>query len=228
MRKLFCFCLLLGWLLSLAASIVAADGHDPLDDMTFFGESTTAHLALRGGIPGERVWANASGTMKLDSGILSKSVTDPRTGQARTVVEMAATYQPHCLVLSFGLNGILHFSKSTGTYLHNYRCLIDAVREVSPDTQILVQAVYPVADATHQTAWRFSESPAEVNRKISMLNECLAVFCADDVSLTYCDTAAVLTDDRGFLRADYTTDGIHLTQAAYLAVKDALRKSAQT
>lgn len=228
MKKLFCLCLLFGWLLSLAAPTVAADVRDPIDRMTFFGESTTAHLALRGGIPSERVWANASGTMKLDSGILSKSVTDPRTGQARTVIEMAATYQPQCLVLSFGLNGILHFSKSTGVYLHDYRRLINAVHEASPNTQILLQSVYPVAAAAYQTDWHFSESPEEINRKICALNECLAVFCADDIALTYCDTAAVLTDDCGFLRADYTTDGIHLTQAAYLAVKDALRKIAPT
>lgn len=211
-------------LLSLPVS-VRAEADDPVSRMTFFGESTTAHLALRGGIPPAHVLSNASGTMKLDSGILSRTLTDPVTHTSATVSETIAEKQPEMLVLSFGLNGIMTFSEHPEIYLRNYRKLIDAVQKASPGTRILIQSVYPVADLAHQSDWRFSDSPAGINRRLTELNRQLREFCDADPSLSYLNTAAGLYDTEGFLRADYTTDGIHLTEAAYREVLRILRES---
>lgn len=223
MKKRFCLVLILMFLFSVMPR-THADAPDPISRMTFFGESTTAHLALRGGIDPLRVWSNASGTMKLDSGILSRTLTDHATGQARTVTELADAYRPELLVLSFGLNGVMRFSENPEGYLHNYRRLIDAVRSVSPDTRIVIQSICPVADAAHQTDWHFSVPPAEINRRLSLLNARLRGFCGEDPALTYVDTASALTDSAGFLRAELTTDGIHLSVAAYRLLLAALRQ----
>lgn len=225
MKKLYCTILLLGLLLSAGAFPLAADSDNPLSHMTFFGESTTSHLALRGGIDPIRVWSNASGTMRLDSGILSRTVTDHATGKNATPAEMAAAYRPEILVLSFGLNGILSTSERPEPFFRSYRKLIDAIRAASPETRIVIQSVAPVADAAHQCDWKFSVPPAEINRRLSELNSRLRDFCSSAPDLTFADTAAVLTDTAGFLRADFTTDGIHLTVSAYAALLDALRQA---
>lgn len=223
MKKLLCPILLLGILMSLCASPVAALPDDPIDRMTFFGESTTSHLALRGGIDPLRVWSSPSCTMKLDSGILSRTVTDHATGKPATPAEMARAYQPEILILSFGLNGILSFSERPEAFLRNYRKLIDAVHAASPKTQIILQAVSPVADEAHQTDWKFSVPPQEINRRLSLLNGEICTFCKSDPDLTFANTALALTDPAGFLRADLTTDGIHLTAAAYAIILSVLR-----
>ena len=223
MKKSFCLLLVLPLLLC-GVFRIRADDTDPISRMTFFGESTTAHLALRGGIDPARVWSNASGTMKLDSGILSRTLTDHATGQPDTVTGLAKTYRPDILVLSFGLNGVMNFSEHPDGYLRNYRKLIDAIRAVSPDTRMVIQSVCPVSDSDHQTDWRFSVPPDEINRRLSLLNDRLRAFCNQDPALTYVDTASPLTDSAGFLRADLTTDGIHLTAAAYRLLLSALRQ----
>ena len=225
MKKLISVSLLFGFLFSLMSVPLRAESDDPIRHMTFFGESTTAHLALRGGIDPIRVWSNASGTMRLDSGILSRTVTDRATGQAATVSEMAAAYRPEILVLSFGLNGILSTSERPEPFLRNYRKLTDAVRAVSPETRIVIQSALPVADAAHQNDWKFSVPPAEINCRLTELNSRLRDFCVSDPTLTYVDTATALTDSAGFLRAEFTTDGIHLTASAYAALLGALRQA---
>lgn len=212
-------------LLLLCGSVPAvADAADPVSRMFFFGESTTSHLALRGGIDPSHVWANPSGTMKLDSGILSRPLVDHATGRVCTVSELAAAYRPEFLVLSFGLNGVMVYSEKPDLFLRNYRRLIDAVRAVSPETRIIIQSVCPVACASCQSDWHFSVSPEEINRRLASLNACLLSFCRADPSLLYIDTASALTDASGFLRSDLTTDGIHLNASAYRLLLDELRK----
>lgn len=223
MKKLLYLILSFGILISLCAVPVSAVTGDPVDRMTFFGESTTSHLALRGGIDPLRVWSSPSCTMKLDSGILSRTVTDHATGKAATPAEMAKAYQPEILVLSFGLNGILSFSERPEVFLRNYRKLIDAVRAVSPKTRIVLQSVSPVAESAHQSDWKFSVPPEEINRRLSRLNGEIRTFCASDPDLTFADTAPALTNASGFLRPDLTTDGIHLTAAAYEIILSVLR-----
>ena len=223
MKQILCLLLCLTHLCGFLP--VSAERADPVAGMTFFGESTTAHLALRGGIDPARVWTNAAGTVRLDSGILSRTLKDPADGSPCTVRELAAKYRPQMLVLSFGLNGIMGSSAHPDTYLGNYRRLIDALREASPDTRFIIQSACPVADAGHQADWKFSVPPEEINRRLTALNNRLREFCRDTPELTFADTASCLTDGNGYLRGDLTTDGIHLTGAAYALILDALRQS---
>ena len=190
-------------------------GEEYLDRMVFLGESTTTHLRSRGGVRPEQVWANASGTMKLDSSTLSRPIQDAVTGKSMTITEAAESCRPDYLVLSFGLNGITGFVQNRESYLGNYRTLIERIQSVSPATRIIVQSVYPVGDASCQTDWKFSVPPETVNAYAETLNGWLREFCSTLPAVRFVDTASVLRDERGFLRPDFTTDGIHLTKSAY-------------
>jgi hypothetical protein len=61
-QKQISLLLIFAFLFSLPIKLSAAS-ENPVDRMTFFGDSTTAHLALRGGIPKERVWSGAGSTV---------------------------------------------------------------------------------------------------------------------------------------------------------------------
>jgi lysophospholipase L1-like esterase len=161
------------------------------------------------------VWANNSGTMQLDSSTATRSVNDPQTGETIQFREAVERYRPPTVVLSFGLNGIMHFSENPDEYLANYRKLIEKIRAKSPSTEVIVQSVYPVADLPYQADWKFSITPKEINERVNALNLRLEEACAQIEGTIYADTASAIKDADGFLPASLTTDGIHLTSEAY-------------
>lgn len=194
-----------------------------IDDMIFIGESTTSHLKSRGVLSGgkntKQVWSSDQNTMVLDLNILNKTIRYPRTGQLMTIPAAMHAERPPVVVLSFGVNGITSFAKNERLYKTAYGKLIDAIHEASPATVVLLQTVYPLA--LNQTTFR--EGAVTVNGYIRRLNELLPeIAMSHDAHVV--DTASVLRDADGNLRADYQTgDGIHLTGEAYLAILTYLR-----
>ena len=194
-------------------------GQHYIDSMVFFGESTTAHLRSRGVLSGGRssrqVWANESNTMMLSPEICKQSIIYPETGERMTVVQAAARKQPEYLVLSFGVNGLSLFADNPAVYSHSYAKLITAIREASPATTILLQTVYPVA--------KQYPDAVSVNQKITQLNALLPEIAAENAAFLV-DSASVLRDDTGMLRAEYAmADGLHLTSQAYAEILQYLR-----
>ncbi len=211
-------------LFSLPAS--AERQKEPLRDrLLFLGESTTAHLRSRGVLSGgtstTQVLANESGTLMLNSRLLSVRIIEPISRQSMTIQEAIAVRKPEILVLSFGLNGINGFSDRPERYTALYASLIGTVKQVSPQTVVVLQTVYPVSQ--NPVVWKYDRSPDTVNREIAKLNAMLPAL-AERTGAILIDTATVLPDKNGFLRADYTTDGIHLTRSGYLAVLDFLEE----
>ena len=201
----------------------AAEGAVRVEDMIFIGESTTSHLKSRGVLEGGkntcRVWSNDQNTMALDLNILQKTIRYPKTGQLMTIPDAVRAEKPPCVVLSFGVNGITTFAQNERLYQAAYGKLIDAIREASPATQVILQTVYPVA--SNQTA--LSQGAVTINGYIARLNALLPEIAASHDAYVV-DTASVLRDADGHLRADYQAgDGIHLTREAYVAILDYLR-----
>ena len=202
-----------------------------LDQLTFLGESTTAHLinraVLSGGKATTQVLANESGTMLLSAKTPSQEILHPKTGERIALSDYVAKEKPPYLVLSFGLNGIVGFSKNPELYLHDYQALIDSIQAASPCTAILLQTVYPVRSPKKANDWHFLQSVDEINERINTLNQALPTLAAANTAVKIVDTASVLRDESGALRAEYATeDGIHLRREAYLAILAYLRTHA--
>lgn len=188
------------------------------EQTVFFGESTTAHLSRRGGVldtPKKRgcVWRNESGTERLSRRILSASVDlYKENGKRETVTlsEALERVQPTRIVLSFGLNGIMGFIENKDSFTGAYRVLIDGVKKYSPDTEIILQSVYPVLAADN-----FSCDTPTLNAHIRTLNGWISELAREE-GLRYADTASVLRGTDGALLAKYDVgDGIHLSNEAY-------------
>ena len=193
-------------------------GVDFFSDLVFFGESTTTHLRQRSPLAPTQIWANSSGTARLDSNLAYRPVVDPQSGKSVPLAELAKQKQPCCIVLSFGLNGITSFSTNVEDYLQKYQKLMDDILQVSPNTHFLIQSIYPVAEANLQQNWGFNATPTQINEKINHLNQSLKSYCLHLKNADFIDTSCNLKDGDGFLRAEYTTDGIHLTKAAYQVI----------
>ncbi len=192
---------------------------DLFSDTVFFGESTTAHLSRRGGIldtPAMKghVWRDGSGTRMLDRRLFSSPVLyKGENGGIETLsfADALAREHPARLVLSFGLNGIRTHAKEPARFLSTYRFVLDGIRAISPETEILLQSVYPIGKNTV-----FSADVDTVNREIRTINEALCSACKEWGDVRFVDTASLLADADGMLRPDFDAgDGIHLTNAAY-------------
>lgn len=202
-------------------------GMEYIDQMVFFGESTTSHLRSRGmlrdGTETKQVWADESGTKTLSSKLLSETLIYPKTGESMTLYQAVATERPTYLVLSFGLNNLSSFIGNKSLYVNNYKRLIDTIRQASPDTRIILQSVYPVSDACTS----FSVDSRTVCSYTRTLNGWLREIAAEYDNVRCVDTASVLYDEDGMLASICDAgDGVHLTTAAYTRILYYLRTHA--
>ena len=197
-------------------------GSEYINKMIFIGESTTAHLSSRPGLPIDplQVWKDKSGTKRLSSRITSEKILC--NGTEMTIAEACAQTKPTYVVLSFGLNGIMDFVSDKNSYVSNYSKLIKAIRQASPDSKIILQTVYPVSNADS-----FSVDIATLNSHLMTLNEWLPEIAAAHENVRVVDTASVLRAADGTLISSYDNgDGIHLSADAYRAILDYLRTHA--
>ena len=192
-------------------------GQSYIDSLIFVGDSNTAHMrsfaVLSDGKDTKQVWSTESQTLMLDSEITQRKIIYPETGELLTIAEAAALKKPEYLVISLGTNGVAFLTEEN--FKKAYTKLLDAIKEASPDTKIMVQSIYPVT-AT------YDKIP---NEKITQANEWLVELAAEE-SVKYLDTASVLRDSKGYLKESYNSyhkDGYHVNTAAYIEILNYIR-----
>ena len=190
---------------------------DPIDRMTFFGDSTTAHLALRGGIPAERVWSGAGSTVLFESVNRTKCVHLQKEGADLTLPQAAACKKPDILVITVGVSG------GAGTlpkeaFTETYRELLRSVQKASPSTKILVQSILPLSDRSVKHYKRLTKEA------VSQANLWLKELC-EEMQIPYADSHSKLIDpNTGYLKPEYQNDEyMHLTSEAYAVILENLR-----
>ncbi len=205
-------------------------GNAYLDQLIFFGESTTAHLSRHGGIMDtdtnrRQVWRDQSGTRILNRRILTSPIDyilPDGSVSTMTFREALLLEHPNYLVLSFGLNGIVDFANNPNRFLDTYSSLIEQIRSLSPHTNIILQSVYPVCNAD-----AFSVDLSTLNADICFLNQQIRWLADQTDGVRFVDTASVLCGKDGSLLPQYDIgDGIHLTNDAYRMILLYLRTHA--
>ena len=193
-------------------------GQEYLDSFIFFGESTTYHLKSRGVLSGgkntNQVWGTDNGTAMLDRSITTLRIRYPETGELLTIAEACARKKPTYLLLTFGLNGAVQNVKMGEEYFKRcYKKLIGAIRASSPNTTIILQSAFPVAENMDMSA--YSVSLKTLNEYIDLQNS-WSYSLACEENCKYLDTSSVLKDENNNLKTEYQVgDGHHLTAEAY-------------
>ncbi len=219
-----CFSLLLPSLLSCnnanAATVSAkdpmrADGQTSfLDELTFLGDSTTAHMQQRSRLRGDQIWAAKNRYLNLDARITSARIVAPDTGEEEIIAEVAARLKPAYLVITLGVDyGVYYYRDKPEAFRLCYEKLLDTIEKASPHTVIVLQSIFPVAQ----------NSAAITNDMIDRANGVVRTIAAER-GLVFVDQKPVLADKNGNLRAEYcySEDGIHLTASAYDAILNKL------
>lgn len=196
-------------------------GQEYIDKLTFLGDSTTYGLRyykmLSGGTDTTQVWTPTNGTLTLSYYATATIPYPAPSGTEITIQEAARQAQPEYLVITLGVNGVSFMNEET--FKDCYTKLIQNILEVSPNTKIICNSIYPVG--------RSYEYLADINNdKITAANEWIKAVAAE-TGTRYSDTCSVLKDSEGWLRDDYQNgDYIHLNSDGFTAVLNYLRTHA--
>lgn len=190
------------------------------NSLCFLGDSLTAHLisreVLKGGRSTTQVLATRAGMLNLNSEITYAKVILPESGEAMTAAEAVAKKQPPILIITLGTDwGVSYLSADEFKYC--YSKLIKEIRRASPDTDIILQSIFPVS----------IDCKVLDNKRIDRANDWVKELCQDH-GLKYLNTAEILKDGDGNLRRELcdSSDGIHLTRDAYIEILGYIRTHA--
>ena len=193
-------------------------GMSYIDSFIFIGESTTYHMKSRGVLSGgtetKQIWSPKSGTMTLDLTADKIKIVYPETDEELTFFEAAKRKRPEYIIMTFGLNGaVQNINRGEDYFKACYKKLINAIKSASPNTKIILQSAFPVAENMDMSD--YSVDLKTLNEYIDTINEWTYTL-AEQEKLRYLDTAEILKDNNNNLKPEYQSgDGYHLTEQAY-------------
>ena len=133
-------------------------------------------------------------------------------------VEEVASQNPQGIVLMGGCNDLVKSPDlSPETIWKDYEELLAAIRKAMPEVPLFVESILPLNPKDAGEYEGFNARAAAVNEHLAAPDNRLKY------NYEYLDLAALLCDEKGDLRDEYTTDGCHLTPAAYQVWADQLR-----
>lgn len=109
--------------------------------------------------------------------------------------------QPAVVFLLIGTNDLWTANTSEKTF-ENITSITEKITKESPDTKIYVQSIFPV------------QNQPKINEKVKEINQLLKTN-QNSAKYELIDTYSLLVDDSGSLTAEYTHDGVHLTNKGY-------------
>lgn len=167
------------------------------EDAVFLGDSRTEGFHLYSGLEtGQYLFATGA---TVES-VFSKATQETEQGKV-SMLDALDGLEFSKLYVMLGVNE-LGWPK-TEQFHDQYAKLIDRVRESHPDARIALQSILPIS------AKQEAKGSYVNNGRIAEFNA-IIVQLAEEKGCTYLDVASAVTGEDGCLRAEETTDGIHL------------------
>jgi len=123
--------------------------------------------------------------------------------------EAVYRYNPTKVFLLIGTNDIGNDGKDEEYVFENIKKIVEEINKNRPNSKVYVESIYPVGDEV--------EGYEERNKTTNSINMKLKEYFSNKET-TFIDISNYLKDSDGRLKDDYTKDGIHLTDKAYLAI----------
>ena len=123
------------------------------------------------------------------------------------------------IVLLIGTNDIGKEVELEQT-LHNLEAVIQSIARDFPLTQIKLLSILPVNEGTEyqQTVY------IRTNEKINAWNQAYQDLASAYMQVEFVPVFENLLDQKGQLKSDFTTDGLHLSVSGYQALSSTLKK----
>lgn len=184
----------------------------PENATVLLGDSIT-ELCRSDDIYGE--YSSATGVPVVNRGISGET----SASMLARIEDSVIAINPRNLVMLMGVND-LNQGVSQEDITANIRNMIQQVKEASPATNIVLQAVYPT-DSKRESFFERFQLQGRDSGTIKGLNDKLREM-AEQEDVSFVDATDILADEEGNLRKDYTYDGLHLNVYGYLAVRDSI------
>ncbi len=129
--------------------------------------------------------------------------------------------KPSRLFINIGTNDLSRADISIGEIMTQYEKLLDQVLDEIPDCRIYLMAYYPV---NYEAAVEGMKPVLEIrsNEKITLANQAVREL-AGKKGLRFIDVNDPLKDNLGRLKAEYTIEGMHITEDGYRAIYPLVR-----
>ncbi len=195
-------------------------GQEYIDRMTFICDSPTYWLwpleLLSDGKASKQIWTGPEGTMTL-AYQSSYHILDPYDYTQRPIRDVVALHPPDILIIALGINGISFMDEEYFTA--EYIDLVTDIREISPETIIILQSIYPI---THRYKYYGSITNAMITEGNSWI---MAI--AEETGCSYLDTISVLLNDEGNAKDELMlNDGLHPNVEGLTLILDYIRTHA--
>ena len=218
-NRIFLFLLILALLLCCGCQRTnAAQKQGFLEQVSFLGDSITAHMSKRANIAENQLWVTKERYLNLDSRITYAKIIAPDTKNEELIADVAKRLQPRYLIITLGIDyGVYYYRNDLQIFAKYYEKLLDALNAASPDTTLMLQSVFPVTRACASITNKMIDNANAVIADIARKRE-----------LLYLDTQQVLRDEEGYLREEFcnSADGIHLSEAAYTEILSFIERKA--
>ena len=196
-------------------------GRDYLDRIIFLGDSTTYGIGVYYDYgftelcPASQVWTPASGTLTLSYYNIA-TIVDPETKEELTIEEAVKRHKPEYLVITLGVNGISFMDEEW--FIRDYTALVKLIQAASPDTKIILNSIYPVADS-----YKYQKDIN--NQKINAANGWIERIAAD-TGVRFLYSYECLAENGKLPESEQNGDGLHLTGEAFTTVMQYIRTHA--
>lgn len=188
----------------------------------FIGDSNIYHLKTYGILPVEQIVTGKECYMTLEPSVYNKYVVFPASDEEMKVADVIAQLNPDFIIITLGTDGA--YTLDRDGFRLSYMQLLDSIIEASPNTVIGVQSIFPICEGTINV--RFNDVD-KANSKFRLANQWLKEI-ADEYEIVYFDTASVLSDEDGNLRAEFNTDhldGYHLNREGLIKMLDYIKNA---
>ena len=184
------------------------------ETVVFLGDSRTDGFRLYSGLKNGTYYVATGATVES---VFTKEVETPEGKMPLLDYMNRGEEHPERIYVMLGVNELGW--AEIENYRNYYGQLIDRLREDHLDAEVILQSLPPVS--RKQEALKTYVNNGRIARYNEVIQE-----VAGEKSCPYVDVAAAVTDEEGFLPADWTYDGVHLNHLGCKAWLNYLRTHA--
>jgi hypothetical protein len=180
-------------------------GEEYTDKFIFVGDSTALYYVMNKVITGKQLWHKEGVSLET---IFTQTIYINHIDSKLTLVDVMEKNKPAKILLSLGTNSVS--TMEIDYFIEKYEQLLKDIKEVSPNTLIIVQSIFPVAASLDDAGKGLN------NDKINKMNYRLLELCSK-LDIPFLNTAEALKDEKGQLKNGYyrtstNENGVHLSE----------------
>ena len=182
-------------------------------NVAFIGNSRTQAFLMYTGLNDVIDYTNVG--LMVDTAITKKFITNDE-GEKITILEDLENRNIDTVYIMLRINELGWVYSSI--FIKNYEELIDKIREVKPDCEIIIQSIIPV------TKTKSDNDSIYNNKKISEYNALIKEM-SDRKKIKFVNLVPALADENGNLPENASPDGVHLNKEYCLKWLECLKNN---